>query len=114
MHPAAARSALADTAARRVAFFLPPDPEGRWIGTGVRYAGRGAWIAVPAPHRAAGRLRWLVPPDGTGALFVPAAMELSLQLALGQLAAQATTRRRCPTCGVPTAGPRSRSGGRPG
>jgi hypothetical protein len=105
--------ALADTAARRVAFFLPPDPAGRWIGTGIRYSGKGAWVAVPAPHRTAGRLRWLVPPDGTGALFVPAAVELALQLALGRLAAQADMRRRCPTCGVPTAGPRSRSGDRP-
>ncbi|MFF3328622.1 hypothetical protein ACFYWX_03520 [Streptomyces sp. NPDC002888] len=96
---------LADAAARRVAFFLPPDPEGRWIGSGIRYAGQGAWIAVPAPHRAAGRLRWLVPPDGTGALFVPAAVELALQLALGRRAAQSPTGRRCPTCGTSAPGP---------
>lgn len=112
--PQAPGPALADTAARRVAFFLPPDPAGRWIGTGIRYAGKGAWIAVPAPHRAAGRLRWLVPPDGTGALFVPAAVELALQLALGRRTAQADTRGRCPTCGAPTAGSRPRVGGRPG
>ncbi|MFF4352909.1 bifunctional DNA primase/polymerase [Streptomyces sp. NPDC001530] len=112
--PQAPGPALADTASRRVAFFLPPDSAGRWIGSGIRYAGKGAWIAVPAPHRAAGRLRWLVPPDGTGALFVPAAVELALQLALGRLAAQAGATRRCPTCTAPTEGPRMRSGGRPG
>lgn len=93
--------ALADAAARRVAFFLPPDPQGRWIGSGIRYAGQGSWIAVPAPHRLGGRLRWLVPPDGTGALFVPAAVELALQFALGRLAAQADSKRRCPMCGAP-------------
>lgn len=92
--------ALADTGTRRVGFFLPPDPHGRWIGPDIRYAGRGSWIAVPAPHRAAGRLRWLVPPDGTGALFVPAAVELALQQALGTLAAMADARTgRCPVCG---------------
>ncbi|MFE9441151.1 bifunctional DNA primase/polymerase [Streptomyces sp. NPDC006602] len=94
--------ALADTAARRVAFFLPPDPDGRWIGSGIRYAGRGSWIAVPAPHRPGERLRWLVPPDGTGALFATAAVELALQVAIGRMAAQAGTRRPCPTCATPT------------
>ncbi|MDQ1042584.1 hypothetical protein [Streptomyces sp. V4I2] len=106
--------ALADTAARRVAFFLPPDPEGRWIGSGIQYAGQGTWLAVPAPHRAAGRLRWLVPPDGTGSLFVPATVELALQVALGRLTGQSSTKRRCPTCGAPTAGARNQSGDRPG
>lgn len=94
--------ALADACARRVAFFLPPDPTGRWIGSGIRYSGKGAWIAVPAPNRTVGRLRWLIPPNGTGALFVPAAVELALQLALGRLSSQAPTRRRCPTCGAST------------
>ncbi|WP_260860186.1 hypothetical protein [Streptomyces cupreus] len=96
--------ALADNAARRVAFFLPPDPDGRWVGSGIRYAGRGSWIAVPAPHRAGGRLRWLVPPNGTGALFVPAAVEQALQVALGGMAAQRGTRQRCPACDTPTRG----------
>ncbi|MFK4100268.1 hypothetical protein ACI2L1_09365 [Streptomyces sp. NPDC019531] len=104
--------ALADTAARRVAFFLPPDSDGRWIGSGIRYAGRGSWIAVPAPHRAEGRLRWLVPPDGTGALFVPAAVELGVQVALGNMAAQAGTRRRCPTCATSIPGSTLRNNGR--
>jgi len=112
--PQAPGPVLADAAARRVGFFLPPDPTGRWVGSGIRYLSKGAWITVPAPQRAAGRLRWLVPPDGTGTLFVPAAVELALQQAVGTLAAQAETRRRCPMCGTPAARPRTRSGGRPG
>ncbi len=104
---------LADTAARRVGFFLPPDPKSRWIGSDIRYLGKDAWITVPAPHRAAERLRWLVPPDGTGTLFVPAAVELALQQALGTLSIQAGVRRPCPTCRAAAARARSRGGGRP-
>jgi hypothetical protein len=108
--PQAPGPVLADTGARRVGFFLPPDPEGRWVGSDVRYLGKGAWITVPAPYRTPGRFRWLVPPDGTGTLFVPAAVELALQQALGTLAARAAARaatqpaarRRCPTCGTAT------------
>ena len=96
--PRAPGPALADAAARRVGFFLPPDPAGRWIGSGIRYLGKGAWIATPAPHRSAGRLRWLVPPDGSGSLFVPAAVETALQQALGTMAARPGTRARCPMC----------------
>ncbi|MEU4998133.1 hypothetical protein [Streptomyces sp. NPDC021622] len=77
---------LADFAAHRVGFFLPPDPESRWVGSGIRYAGKGAWIAAPAPHRATGSLRWLVPPDGCGTLFAPTAVELALHQATGILA----------------------------
>ncbi|WP_324787275.1 hypothetical protein [Streptomyces sp. H51] len=107
--------ALADTVARRVAFFLPPDPEGRWIGSGVRYSGRGTWVAVPAPHRTVGRLRWLVPPDGSGALFVPAAVELALQLTAGRgTAPRARPDHRCPTCGGPLLDARPRGGDGPG
>jgi hypothetical protein len=69
---------LADTDARRVGFFLPPDPVGRWVGVGIRYAGSGAWIAVPPPHRTARALRWLVPPDGSGTLHTPTSVELAL------------------------------------
>jgi len=102
--------ALADTASRRVGFFLPPDPEGRWIGSDIRYLGKGAWVTVPPPHRTVGgRLRWLVPPDGAGTLFVPAAVELALQQALGRFAAQANTKRRCPTCEAPGTVPSNRS-----
>ncbi|MFJ5777022.1 bifunctional DNA primase/polymerase [Streptomyces sp. NPDC093094] len=93
---------LTDTSSRRVGFFLPPDPGGRWIGRDVRYLGRGAWVAAPAPYQAGGRLRWLVPPDGLGTLFGPAAVELALQHGLAFLAAQAEAERRCPTCGSPT------------
>ncbi|CCK31874.1 hypothetical protein BN159_7495 [Streptomyces davaonensis JCM 4913] len=98
--------ALADTVAGRVGFFLPPDPLGHWIGSDVRYLGKGSWITVPAPHRAVGRLRWLIPPDGAGALFLPAAVELALQQALGVLTAQANARGRCPMCGALSTGPR--------
>lgn len=96
--------ALADTVVGRVAFFLPPDPQGCWIGSGIRYLGKGSWIAVPAPHRAAGRLRWLVPPDGSGSLFVPAAVELALQLAQSQLARRPRSAHRCPNCGTAMGG----------
>jgi hypothetical protein len=112
--PQAPGPVLADAGSRRVGFFLPPDPAGRWIGSDIRYLGQDAWIAVPAPHRAAGRLRWLVPPDGSGTLFVPSAVELALQQALGTLAAQARARGRCPTCGGPTAGLGLRGADRPG
>ncbi|MFI7013425.1 hypothetical protein [Streptomyces sp. NPDC050164] len=109
--PQAPGPVLTDTAARRVGFFLPPDPMGRWVGPNVRYLGKGAWVTVPAPHLAGGGLRWLVPPDGTGTLFRPAAVELALEYALGTLAAQATARRRCPTCGALTAETRCRDAG---
>lgn len=77
---------LCDFAAHRVGFFLPPDPDSRWVGTGIRYAGRGAWIAAPPPNRVTGFLRWLVPPDGSGTLYRPTAVELALQEATGLLA----------------------------
>ncbi|MFE2422354.1 hypothetical protein [Streptomyces hokutonensis] len=77
---------LADFTSHRLGFFLPPDPRTRWVGDGVRYAGQGAWIAVPAPQRATGALRWLVPPDGSGTLHTPAAVEVALQQATGILA----------------------------
>ncbi|MCL6733241.1 hypothetical protein [Streptomyces neyagawaensis] len=112
--PRAPGPVLADVVARRVGFFLPPDPSGRWVGSDIRYLGKGAWVTVPAPYRAAGRLRWLVPPDGAGTLCVPAAVETALQQALGTLAAQAATRRRCLVCGGRPAGTRLRGGGRCG
>ncbi|KUO19736.1 hypothetical protein AQJ91_18120 [Streptomyces dysideae] len=111
--PQAPGPVLADAVAHRVAFFLPPDPDGRWIGADIRYLTTGSWITVPAPHRAAGRLRWLVPPDGSGTLFVPAAVELALQQATGTLAAQAGARQRCPMCGALTGRARVQGVGRP-
>lgn len=95
--------ALADAATRRVGFFLPPDPSGRrWAGPGVRYLGRGAWIAAPAPHRASGRLRWLVPPDGTGTLFGAAAVDRALRQALGGPGTPARDRGRRPVPEAPS------------
>jgi hypothetical protein len=103
--PQAPGPALADTAARRVGFFLPPDPVSRWIGSDIRYLGKGSRIKVPAPHQTVGHLRWLISPDGTGRLFLPAAVELALQQALVLLAAQVNTQGRCPRCGAPNAKP---------
>nr|WP_244188034.1 hypothetical protein [Streptomyces regalis] len=77
---------LVNCGARRVGFFLPPDPATEWVGPGVRHAGRGSWVAVPPPHRSSGwRLEWLLPPDGTGALHDPAVVELALREAGGTL-----------------------------
>ena len=101
--PRAPGPVLTDTGAGRVGFFLPHDPAGRWLGTDVRYLGKGAWVTVPAPHQAVGRLHWLVPPDGAGTLCVPAAVETALQQALGTLTTRSATRRRCPVCGARTA-----------
>ncbi|MEV6015831.1 MULTISPECIES: hypothetical protein [unclassified Streptomyces] len=77
---------LVDCAARRVGFFMPPDPESRWEGSGLRHLGRGSWIAVPPPYRSAGPLEWIVPPDGTGALHPALPLELALRQANGTLA----------------------------
>ncbi|MFJ8493942.1 hypothetical protein ACIRBZ_37205 [Streptomyces sp. NPDC094038] len=77
---------LVDSASRRVGFFLPPDPSGGWIGGGLRYAGKGAWVAVPPPYRPTRFLEWLVPPDGSGALHRPATLESALREANGALA----------------------------
>lgn len=57
---------LAGFGEARMGFFVPPGTAARWIGTGVRGAGRGTWIVVPRPGGAAGGVRWLVPPDGGG------------------------------------------------
>jgi hypothetical protein len=105
--PQAPGPALADFVACRVGFFLPPDPIGRWVGSEIRYLGTGAWLTVPPPDGAAGHLRWLVPPDGAGTLFLPAAVELAFQQALGRQAAQANRREKCPACGAPPLGPES-------
>ncbi|ANP52668.1 hypothetical protein J2Z21_000184 [Streptomyces griseochromogenes] len=84
---------LVDTAAGRVGFFLPPDPSAGWGGAGLRYATKGSWVAVPPPYRPARFLEWLVPPDGTGALHEPGALEAALRRASGTLAVLA------PLCG---------------
>lgn len=77
---------LVDTAAQRVGFFLPPDPHSRWVGAGLRHAGRGSWVAVPPPYRSARFLEWLVPPDGSGTLHAPGMLEHALREANGTLA----------------------------
>jgi hypothetical protein len=77
---------LADFGDHRYGFFVPTGTAARWVGTGVRTAGQGAWLAVPHPTRGSRGLRWLVPPDGTGRLNDPAAVELALHEAAARLA----------------------------
>ncbi|TDC75628.1 hypothetical protein [Streptomyces hainanensis] len=77
---------LADQGDFRVGFFVPPGTAGRWVGTGVRGAGRGSWIVVPHPTRTANGVRWLIPPDGSGVLTDPAVLELAMHEAAADLA----------------------------
>ncbi|MCT4354106.1 bifunctional DNA primase/polymerase [Streptomyces sp. Je 1-79] len=77
---------LADFGEARMGFFVPPGTASRWLGTGVRSAGRGTWIVVPYPGRAAGVVRWLVTPDGSGTLNDASLLELAMHEAAGQLA----------------------------
>lgn len=67
-------------------FFVPPGTASRWLGTGVRAAGRGTWIMVPHPGLTTGRVRWLIPPDGSGVLADPALLELAVHEAPADLA----------------------------
>jgi hypothetical protein len=76
---------LADFGDFRVGFFVPPGTAARWVGTGVRTAGHGTWLAVPYPGRAGRGLRWLVPPDGTGVLNDPVMLELAMHEAAALL-----------------------------
>ncbi|MCX4746534.1 hypothetical protein OG455_13545 [Kitasatospora sp. NBC_01287] len=68
-----------------VGFLVPVGTAARWVGTGVRVAGDGAWIAVPHPARRGPGPRWLVPPDGSGRLTDPVALELALHEAAAGL-----------------------------
>ena len=77
---------LADFGDARVGFLVPPGTSTRWLGTGVRAAGRGTWIVVPYPGRPSGGVRWLVPPDGTGHLTDPVVLELALHEAAAAIA----------------------------
>ncbi|WEH39406.1 hypothetical protein OG233_07865 [Streptomyces sp. NBC_01218] len=86
---------LADSGEARTGFLVPPGTASRWIGTGVRGLGAGTWIVVPYPGRAAGGVRWLVPPDGSGTLTDPVLLELALHEAAAVLA----TRERYPDGG---------------
>jgi hypothetical protein len=83
---------LVDIEAHRVGFFIPPDPSSRWVGAGVRQVATGAWVAVPPPYRAAGILEWLIPPDGSGRLHSPTALEVALRQANGTLTVMTTLR----------------------
>ncbi len=78
--------ALLDSRRQQMGFFLPPDPAAVWVGHDIRYLNEGGWIAAPAPHCRWGDVRWLCPPDGSGTLNSPAALELALQQAMGELA----------------------------
>ncbi|MFG3284366.1 hypothetical protein [Streptomyces sp. NPDC048111] len=77
---------LADAGDARMGFFVPPGTAARWLGTGVRGAGRGSWIVVPHPGRAAGGVRWLVVPDGSGTLTDPALLDLALHEGAARIA----------------------------
>ncbi|TDU03931.1 hypothetical protein EDD99_2379 [Streptomyces sp. 846.5] len=79
---------LADFGDFRVGFFVPPGTAARWVGTGVRTAGPGAWLAVPYPGRAGRGLRWLVPPDGSGTLNDPVMLELAMHEAAALLSGE--------------------------
>ena len=84
---------LADTGGHRVGFLVPPGTAARWVGSGVRTAGTGAWLAVPHPVRGGRGLRWLVPPDGSGLLNDPALLELALHEAAALLVSGLETDR---------------------
>ncbi|MGP3981200.1 hypothetical protein [Streptomyces sp. KR80] len=77
---------LADFGDARMGFFVPPGTTTRWLGTGVRAAGRGTWIVVPYPGRVTGTVRWLIPPDGTGTLNDSVVLELAMHEAAARLA----------------------------
>ncbi len=77
---------LADFGDARTGFFVPAGTAARWLGTGVRGAGRGTWIVVPYPGRVtAAGVRWLVVPDGRGTLTDPAVLELAMHEAAGRM-----------------------------
>ncbi|MFC4507518.1 MULTISPECIES: hypothetical protein [Streptomyces] len=77
---------LVDFGENRMGFLVPAGTAAHWIGTGVRTAGAGTWIVVPYPGRSTGRVRWLVPPDGSGTLTDPALLELAMHEAAAGLA----------------------------
>ncbi|MCX5375538.1 hypothetical protein [Streptomyces sp. NBC_00091] len=79
---------LAGPGDTRLGFFVPPGTASRWIGTGVRGAGRGSWIVAPYPGRGRAGVHWLVVPDGRGTLTDPVALELAMHEAAGQALAE--------------------------
>lgn len=82
---------LADLGGTRTGFFVPPGTAGHLVGSAARGAGRGTWIVVPCPGRAPGGTRWLVPPDGKGALNDPVLLEHVLREAADLLAGSDVT-----------------------
>ncbi|MDX3540511.1 hypothetical protein PV721_40685 [Streptomyces sp. MB09-01] len=78
---------LADFGDSRLGFFVPAGTASRWLGTGVRGAGRGTWIVVPYPGRATDGVRWAVLPDGEGTLTDPAVLELAMHEAAASVLA---------------------------
>ncbi|TXS46316.1 hypothetical protein EAO75_26660 [Streptomyces sp. uw30] len=93
--PPASGPVLMNCGARRVGFFIPPAPVTGWAWPGVRHARRGSWVAVPPPYRSSGwRMEWLLPPDGTGALYDPDVVRLALHEAGGAPAVPAGVSRR--------------------
>ncbi|MFG2992166.1 hypothetical protein ACGFZK_23265 [Streptomyces sp. NPDC048257] len=79
---------LTDFGDSRLGFFVPQGTASRWLGTGVRGAGRGTWIVVPYPGRATGGVRWLVLPDGEGTLTDPVLLELAMHEAAARVLAK--------------------------
>ncbi|WP_049565491.1 hypothetical protein [Streptomyces sp. SBT349] len=86
---------LADHGNSRVGFFVPPGTAGRWLGTGVRAAGRGSWVVVPHPQRTANGVRWLVAPDGSGVLTDTAVLELAMHEAAAIVGREPGPGRAC-------------------
>jgi hypothetical protein len=78
---------LVDFHAHRVGFFIPPAAGRCWVGSRMRCAGTGSWIAVPKPLWCPGGIRWLVPPDGSGTLHSLDVLELALHEAAAKEAA---------------------------
>ncbi|WP_267244572.1 hypothetical protein [Streptomyces sp. PR69] len=77
---------LADFGDSRIGYFVPPGTAARWLGTGVRGAGKGTWIVVPHPAKGtAGTVRWLVLPDGAGTLNDPSLLELAMHEAAASI-----------------------------
>ncbi|MFG2427853.1 hypothetical protein [Streptomyces sp. NPDC048590] len=69
---------LAGFGEARMGYFVPPGTAARWVGTGIRGVGRGAWIVVPRPGATVGGARWIIPPDGSGVLTDATLLELAL------------------------------------
>ncbi|MEI7030766.1 bifunctional DNA primase/polymerase [Streptomyces pratensis] len=85
---------LAALRVRRTGFFVPPGTASGWAGAGARGCGPGAGIVVPRPGRAAGGVRWLAPPDGSGTLTDAGLLERAMHEAAGAAAGSARAPRQ--------------------